>query len=149
MRPCIRCGPSHSGVRGHFSFDTRRSWAAGPLVAYAPSVGLLYYGEMSSPLQFDDRLLAHLKVAITQKLRRGESFTLSWVHPPGREGGRTSLWIGPSSFIRYEFETPASPPINAEWIERLLRAASTTGGMVIVGEDPTAPPTAAVAADLG
>ncbi|KQQ93253.1 MULTISPECIES: hypothetical protein [Microbacteriaceae] len=109
-------------------------------------MGLLYYGEMSSPLEFDDRLLAHLKVAITQKLRRGESFTLSWVHPPGREGGRTSLWIDPASFIRWEFETATTPEINTEWIERLLRAASTTGGMVIVGEDPTAPPTAAQAA---
>ncbi|KQX05078.1 hypothetical protein ASC59_12700 [Leifsonia sp. Root1293] len=101
---------------------------------------------MSSPLEFDDRLLAHLKVAITQKLRRGESFTLSWVHPPGREGGRTSLWIDPASFIRWEFETATAPEINTEWVERLLRAASTTGGMVIVGEDPTAPPTAAQAA---
>ena len=45
-------------------------------------MGTMQYGS-GSEIQIEDRALAHLKVAIATKLRRNESFTLSWKHPDG------------------------------------------------------------------
>lgn len=44
-------------------------------------MGTIYYGGSESPIHIEDRVLAHLKVVITTKLRRGESLTVSWAHP--------------------------------------------------------------------
>ena len=44
-------------------------------------MGLIFYGNSPDPIEVDDRTLAHLKVVIALKLRRNESFTLSWRHP--------------------------------------------------------------------
>ena len=38
----------------------------------------LYYGNSADPIEMPDRLLAHVKVVLATKLRRSESFTLSW-----------------------------------------------------------------------
>ena len=50
-------------------------------------MGYLFYGNTAEPIEIPDRLLAHLKVVVATKLRRSESFTLSWRHTediPGR-----------------------------------------------------------------
>ena len=39
-------------------------------------MGALVYETMVIP--FEDRLLAHLQIVIVNKLRRGESFVMSW-----------------------------------------------------------------------
>ena len=44
-------------------------------------MGTMYYGGSAMPIRIDDRALAHLKVVLATKLRRNESFTLSWPHP--------------------------------------------------------------------
>lgn len=59
-------------------------------------MGSLYYGDAQDAIQIDDRALAHLKVVIATKLRRNESFTLSWRHPEGDAPGRSTLWLHPS-----------------------------------------------------
>ncbi|WP_022880310.1 hypothetical protein [Microbacterium sp. B19] len=56
-------------------------------------MGLLFYGSSERPIRIPDRVLAHVKVVIATKLRRGESFTMSWRHPDGEEGGRSTIWI--------------------------------------------------------
>lgn len=45
-------------------------------------MGTIRYGD-SNEIHIEDRALSHLKVAIATKLRRNESFTLSWKHPEG------------------------------------------------------------------
>ena len=40
-------------------------------------MGKIFYGGAATPIEIEDRALAHLKVVIATKLRRGESFTLS------------------------------------------------------------------------
>ena len=62
---------------------------------YADAVGTLYYGDSGTPIGIEDRALAHLKIAITTKLRRGESFTLSWRHTDDQPRGRSTLWLHP------------------------------------------------------
>ena len=56
-------------------------------------MGTLYYGASRLALKIDDVTLAHLRVVATAKLRRGESFAITWVDPDAAEESRESLWI--------------------------------------------------------
>jgi hypothetical protein len=86
-----------------------------------------------------DRALAHLKVVIATKLRRQESFTLSWKHPEGEPGGRSTIWIHPSIPLRFTFDEPEPPKLNAKWIEDLMHSVNSTGGIMLVDEVLEAP----------
>jgi hypothetical protein len=102
-------------------------------------MGTLFYGDSGTPIVIDDRALAHLKVAITTKLRRGESFTLSWQHGSDQPRGRSTLWLHPSIPLRFVFEEPERPELSRQWIEELMRSANSTGGIQLVIE-PSARP---------
>jgi hypothetical protein len=106
-------------------------------------VGTLYYGDSGTPIGIEDRALAHLKIAITTKLRRGESFTLSWQHPEDQARGRSTLWLHPSIPLRFVFGEPEAPDLSRNWIEDLMRSANSTGGIQLVAEhlDPEPIPT--------
>jgi len=101
---------------------------------YRSSMGTLIYDSMSDPVQIEDRALTHLKVVIATKLRRNESFTLSWKHPEGDEGGRSTIWMHPSIPLRFDFDERESPQLNAKWIEALMNSANSTGGITLVDE---------------
>ncbi|WP_400999935.1 hypothetical protein [Agromyces sp. GXQ0307] len=94
-------------------------------------MGTLYYGDAGTPIEIDDRALAHLKIAITTKLRRNESFTLSWRHLGSPTPGRSSLWLHPAIPLRFVFETPEAPELDREWVEDLMRGANSGGGIVL------------------
>ncbi len=102
--------------------------------AYARSVGTLYYGDSGTPIGIEDRALAHLKIAITTKLRRGESFTLSWQHTDDQPRGRSTLWLHPSIPLRFVFDEPEAPDLSRSWIEELMKSANSTGGVQLVPE---------------
>lgn len=97
-------------------------------------MGTLYYGDSGTPIGIDDRALAHLKVAITTKLRRGESFTLSWRHSDDQPRGRSTLWLHASIPLRFVFDEPEAPELSRQWIEDLMRSANSTGGILLVPE---------------
>ncbi|OIU88687.1 hypothetical protein [Microbacterium sp. AR7-10] len=98
-------------------------------------MGVLKYGESDEPLRVDDRTLAHLQAVITTKLRRHESFTLSWQHP--ESGDEETIWLHPSIPLRFVFEGTAPRDFNAAWLDRLMRSANSTGGIKLVEEaDP-------------
>ena len=54
-------------------------------------MGVIYYGSSAIPIRIADRALAHLKIVIATKLRRSESFTVSWQHPEDSPQGRTTI----------------------------------------------------------
>lgn len=97
-------------------------------------MGTLYYGDSGTPIGIEDRALAHLKIAITTKLRRGESFTLSWQHTAEQPRGRSTLWLHPSIPLRFVFDEPEAPELSRSWIEDLMRSANSTGGVQLVPE---------------
>jgi hypothetical protein len=97
-------------------------------------VGTLYYGDSGTPIGIEDRALAHLKIAITTKLRRGESFTLSWRHADDQPRGRSTLWLHASIPLRFVFDEPEAPELSRSWIEDLMRSANSTGGIQLVPE---------------
>lgn len=97
-------------------------------------MGSLYYGDSQTPIGIEDRALAHLKVALITKLRRNESFTLSWKHTDGQPRGRSTIWLHPAIPLRFVFDEPERPELNKRWIEDLMRAANSTGGVELVPE---------------
>ena len=97
-------------------------------------MGTLHYGLATEPIHIEDRALAHLKVVIATKLRRQESFTLSWRHPDGEAGGRSTVWLHPSIPLRFMFDDPEPPPLNPKWIEALMQSANSSGGISLVEE---------------
>lgn len=88
----------------------------------------------TSQLQIEDRALAHLKVVIATKLRRHESFTLSWIHPDGDAFGRSTIWLHPFIPLRFLFESREQPDLNVQWIEDLMQSTNATGGITFVDE---------------
>ncbi|MFK0403386.1 hypothetical protein ACIQTT_13705 [Microbacterium sp. NPDC090225] len=97
-------------------------------------MGSLHYGGSDDAIHIDDRALAHLKVAIATKLRRNESFTLSWRHADGGDDGRSTIWLHPSIPLRFTFDDPEAPQLNLKWIEQLMMSANSSGGISLVDE---------------
>ena len=97
-------------------------------------MGTIYYGGGATPIHIEDRALAHLKVVIATKLRRDESFTVSWQHPDDQPRGRSTIWLHPSIPLRFVFDDPEPAELSREWIEELANSASSTGGIMLVAE---------------
>lgn len=97
-------------------------------------MGYLVY-DSSTVISFDDRVLAHLEIVIVSKLRRKESFALSWRESPDNGDGRTTVWIDPSIPLRFRFNGSRPPVLDREWIERLAAAAASSAGLIAVDED--------------
>ena len=103
---------------------------------YRGRMGTIYYGGSSSPITIDDRALAHLKVVIATKLRRGESFTLSWRHADDQPAGRSTVWLHPSIPLRFVFDDPEPVTLNPRYLESLAASANSSGGIMLVDEEP-------------
>ena len=95
-------------------------------------MGSLFYGDDPIPIEVEDRALAHLKVVVATKLRRRESFMLSWLNCPGEAGGRTTVWLHPAIAMRFVFDEPEPPQLNSAWIQSLATAATTSAGIQLV-----------------
>lgn len=115
----------------------RAPWALGRIMSGRAhnfgDMGSLYYGG-SEPIQIDDRALAHLKVVVATKLRRNESFTLTWKHPEGQAEGRSTVWLHPSIPLRFVFDDAETPELSRRWIEALAHSANSSGGITLVDE---------------
>ncbi|MGN8024596.1 DUF7882 family protein [Microbacterium sp. 22242] len=97
-------------------------------------MGILYYGSSEHAIEIDDLALAHLKVVIATKLRRNESFTLSWRHDVGQPKGRSTIWLHPSIPLRFEFNEPNPPELDPRRIQEYANSANTSGGILIPDE---------------
>ena len=90
-------------------------------------MGRLYYGSSPEPIEMSDRVLAHLKVVISTKLRRSESFPLSW----DRGGDRSTVWLHCSIPLRFEVCSEAAGSIDRAYLNELAKAANSSGGIVV------------------
>jgi hypothetical protein len=97
-------------------------------------VGTLVYGSASIEVKFEDRVLHHLQVVMSAKLRRGESFFFSWFDDPAVGDGRSALWIGPAIplYFRYAGSRPAA--LNKAWLEEMAISAGSNQGLVLLEE---------------
>ena len=96
-------------------------------------MGYLIYGN-GAEYELDDRVLAHLKVAIAAKLRIQESFLINWSIPASEGSGRVSLWISPSIPLQFRFSGGKAPELNRIWIDALARSSQGVRGMMVMAE---------------
>ena len=97
-------------------------------------MGKFIYNSSSREIEIDDRTLAHLRVAILNKLRRSESFAMTWEHGVESGSGRTTFWLHESVPLQFVFSGNRPPKLNRLWIEQLLLSANSTVGLQAVAE---------------
>ncbi|MBG6237813.1 hypothetical protein IWX78_000768 [Mycetocola sp. CAN_C7] len=95
-------------------------------------MGSLLYA--SADHKFDDRLLGHIKVVITLKLRNREAFFLSWERQEDEGSGRVSIWISHDIPLQFRFIDLAPIPIDQAWTKALLDGSYGPRGLVVSGE---------------
>jgi hypothetical protein len=98
-------------------------------------MGILYYGNGTDPIEIPERLLAHIKVVITAKLRRNERFMVSWTHPDGTSPGRTSIWMDASIPLRFVFDKAEGEALDPQLLRELADEASSSRGLVLEPEE--------------
>ncbi len=89
----------------------------------------LFYGTTPEPITVDDRMLAHVKVVVATKLRRGESFTLSWTHGPDEPVGRSTIWLQPAIPLRFVFESEQPESLDQNLLKRMANDANSSRGL--------------------
>ncbi|MGG7510851.1 hypothetical protein [Plantibacter sp. YIM 135249] len=94
-------------------------------------MGRLIYGSSARELELDDRTLAHVKSIAVMKLRRNESFTVSWQRSEDAGGGRVSIWMHPSISLQFEFDDATRPELNRTWLESMMQDANKSGDLHI------------------
>lgn len=90
----------------------------------------LFYGTDVSPVTFPDRLLAYVKVITATKLRRNESFTLTWTGDPDT-AGRSAIWMHPSIPLRFAFDSAEPEKLVGEYLRTLADQANASSGLVV------------------
>jgi hypothetical protein len=100
-------------------------------------MGTLVYGPASATFEFEDRALTHLRVAILSKLRRQESFALSFGRADADGRGRQTLWFHPAVVLCFIVADAPGPGVNRAWVEAITRSADN-GEMRLVEEPPAA-----------
>lgn len=100
-------------------------------------MGAIVYGGGERRISLQDRTLAHVKSVVIAKLRRQESFTLSFPVVDGEGGKRVALWIHPSIPLQFEFDEIARPELNRAWLNDLMVSANASGDLRI-DEEPVA-----------
>jgi hypothetical protein len=105
-------------------------------------LGKLQYGAAGLEIEFDDRVLAHLQLVISTKLRRAEGFFFSWRDDPALGDGRSSIWLETSIPLRFRYSSPERHELNREWLEQLTQSANQPSGLILStepGEDINRP----------
>lgn len=97
-------------------------------------MGSLIYGSGSIEVQFDDRVLAHLQVVMSAKLRRGESFFFTWFDTPAVGDGRSAVWIDSSIPLYFRYSGSRQPSLNKAWLEEMAISAGSNHGLVLTEE---------------
>ncbi|HSP75665.1 MAG TPA: ATP-dependent DNA ligase [Cryobacterium sp.] len=97
-------------------------------------MGEFVYGNPSIAVDFDDRVLAHLKIVILAKVRRGESFAFSWEYTAAAGSGHSSIWIHPTIPLQFNFRGSREPRLNRSWVDELVRLSNTPGGLRVIPE---------------
>ncbi|KQV04987.1 DUF7882 family protein [Leifsonia sp. Root112D2] len=96
-------------------------------------MGYLIYGA-GAEYEIDDRVLAHLKIAVVAKLRLQESFLLNWSLSPSDGSGRVSLWLSPSIPLQFRFSGSKPPELNRLWLQALAHSSHGSRGMILMAE---------------
>lgn len=94
-------------------------------------MGTLEYNSSRPAIEVDDETLAHVKIVIGTKLRRHESFMMTWLPEEKNAAGRLTIWMHPSIPLVMAFDDPKMPPIDAKKIEHMMDLVNARGELVL------------------
>lgn len=95
-------------------------------------MGYLLHGALE--YEFEDRLLAHLKTVIGQKLKKHEGFYVSWTKSVQEGGGRMALWVSTATQLGFRFSGSRPPELNMLWITVMLATSHGNRGVLVIPE---------------
>lgn len=94
-------------------------------------MGSLEYNSSRPPIDIDDDTLAHLKIVIGTKLRRHESFMMTWLPDEKSPPGRLTIWMHPSIPLVIAFDDAKTAVIDPKKIERMMEHLNARGELVL------------------
>ncbi|MCS3842572.1 hypothetical protein [Microbacterium sp. AK031] len=94
-------------------------------------MGTLEYNSSRPAINVADETLAHLKVVIGTKLRRHESFMMTWLPDQRSAAGRLTIWMHPSIPLVMEFDDPKMAQIDPKRLERMMEHLNARGELVL------------------
>lgn len=94
-------------------------------------MGTLHYGATGEAIEMPDRILAHLKVLVSTKLRRNESFSLSWDRLTEGTVERSSIWLHCSIPLQFKMDAEAAKQLDRNYLQQLADQANSSAGVVI------------------
>lgn len=94
-------------------------------------MGTLEYNSSRPPIQIDDETLMQLKIVIGTKLRRQESFMMTWLPRDEVPAGRLTIWMHPSIPLIFSFDDVLLRPSDPARIERMMEHVASRGELVL------------------
>lgn len=94
-------------------------------------MGRLRYDGTSDPIRIEDTTLAHLKIVISTKLRRQESFMMTWRPVGDGPDRRATVWIHPAIPLQFGYDEAEPPTIDATLIAEMMRVLNATGELIL------------------
>ncbi|PJJ70661.1 hypothetical protein CLV46_0183 [Diaminobutyricimonas aerilata] len=92
-------------------------------------MGTLYYGAQREPIPLDDEVLTCLQLVATSKLRRAESFVISWVRSDEAGARRCILWMHAGLDLEFEFDGVDPVPVHRRMLDAFTNAAHSNRGI--------------------
>jgi hypothetical protein len=90
-------------------------------------MGRLHIGNETSA-ELDDDLLEHVFAVVVAKLRRHESVLLEW---DAHDGHTEQVLVSTSVLVRAEFASTRPDLLDHAWLESLMLAANSNGGICL------------------
>jgi hypothetical protein len=87
---------------------------------------MLKYG--AREIVVEDRVLAHISVVVTQKLRRRESFLLT-LPASDRRMATEAMWMSCNSDIAFAYSGNRVPSLNHAWLEQMMTESFSAHGL--------------------
>lgn len=106
-------------------------YRTGRISGYLSLMGRLRYDGTSEPIHIDDETLAVLKVIIGTKLRRQESFMMTWRTIEGGDPARVTVWVHPAIPLQFLFSSAEPQHVEKKQIEDMMHSLNATGELVI------------------
>ncbi|UNK72346.1 hypothetical protein [Microbacterium sp. H1-D42] len=93
-------------------------------------MGTLEYNSARPPIKVDDATLAHVKIVIGTKLRRQESFMMTWLTEK-TPAGRITIWMHPAIPLVMEFDDQEMPKIDESKVVQMMEHLNARGELVL------------------
>lgn len=94
-------------------------------------MGTLEYNSSRPPIEIDDETLTHLKIVIGTKLRRQESFMMTWLPPDKTPASRLTIWMHPSIPLIFSFDDALLRPSDPARLEKMMEHLAARGELVL------------------